>query len=47
MSLCNIGSQKIGRTPKGAYSPRGRSRHLLESLLRTPSEEPSQNPSLL
>ena len=36
---------KIGRTPKGAYSTRGRSRHLLETpfsepllrtLLRTP-----------
>ena len=34
-----------GRTRKGAYSPRGRSRHLLGTpLLRTPSENPSQNP---
>ena len=39
---------KLGRTPKGAYSPRGRSRHLLENpLLRTPSENSSQNPCLL
>ena len=38
----------IGCTPKGAYSTRGRSRHLLETpLLRTPSENPSQNPFLL
>ena len=35
----------LGRTPTGAYSPKGRSRHLLETLLlRTPSENPSQNP---
>ena len=38
----------VGCTPKGAYSTRGRSRHLLETpLLRTPSENPSQNPFLL
>ena len=38
----------VGRTPKGAYSTRGRSRQLLETpLLRTPSENPSQNPFLL
>ena len=35
----------IGRTPKGAYSTRGRSRHLLETpfwepLLRNPSQNP-------
>ena len=35
----------LGRTPKGAYSSRGRSRNLLETafsepLLRTPSENP-------
>ena len=30
------GQGKVGRTPKGAYSPRGRSRHLLE----TPFSEP-------
>ena len=35
----------MGHTPKGAYSSRGRPRHLLESpLLRTPFENPSQNP---
>ena len=39
----------IGRTPKGAYSSRERSRHLLETafsepFLRTLSENPSQNP---
>ena len=38
-----VGPWKIGRTPKGAYSSRGRSRHLLETpfsehLLRTFSE---------
>ena len=39
------GKMLLGRTPKGAYSPRGRSRHLLETpLLRTPSENPSRNP---
>ena len=38
----------LGCTPKGAYSTRGRSRHLLETpLLRTPSENPSQNPFYL
>ena len=40
----------IGRTPKGAYSSRGRSGNLLENafsepLLRTPSENTSQNTS--
>ena len=37
---------QIGLTPKGSCSPGGRSRHLLDSppLLRTPSENPSQNP---
>ena len=38
---------QIGCTPKGSYSPRGRSRHHLETAFRTPSENPSQNPSLL
>ena len=38
----------LGRTPKGAYLPRGRFRHLLETpLLRTPFENPAQNPFLL
>ena len=36
---------RIGHTPKGAYSTKGRSRHLLETpfsepLLRTPSQNP-------
>ena len=30
----------LGRTPKGSYSPRGHSRHLLENLLRTTSGKP-------
>ena len=35
----------LGRTRKGTYSTRGRSRHPSgNSLLRTPSENPSQNP---
>ena len=39
----------VGCTPKGAYSSRGRSGHLLETPFseRTPSENPSENPSLL
>ena len=41
-------STLLGCTPKGAHSTRGRSRHLLETpLLRTPSENPSQNPFLI
>ena len=48
-SLCDCSSVRsrqlsIGRTPKGAYSPRGRSRHLLETAFsETPSGNPSQN----
>ena len=35
----------LGHTPKGSYSLRGSSRHFLEtSLLKTPSDNPSQNP---
>ena len=39
----SLQSPQLGRTPKGSYSPRGRSRHLLgtpfsEPLLRTLSE---------
>ena len=37
----------VGRTPKGAYSSRGRPRHLLETAFSEPSENPSQNPFLL
>ena len=38
-------NSKLGRTPKGAYTPRGHSEHLLEHpLLRPPSKNPSQNP---
>ena len=34
----------VGRTAKGSYSPRGRSRHLLETpFSEPPSENPSQN----
>ena len=41
-------SGPFSEPPDGAYSTRGRSRHLLETpLLRTPSENPSQNPFLL
>ena len=43
---CCFAPPFLGCTPKGAYSPRRRSRHLLRTpLLRTPSENPSQNPS--
>ena len=39
---------QLGRTAKGAYSTRGRSRHLLGTpFWKTPSENPSQNPFLL
>ena len=39
------GKTPVGRTPKGSYSTRGRSRHLLENRpLRTPSENPFSEP---
>ena len=53
----SLANHYLGRTPKGSYSPRGRSRHLLETpfsgnpLLRTlfyckaHSRPPSQNPA--
>ena len=41
-------AQSVGRTPKGSYSPRGSSWHLLEAaLLRTLSGSPFQNILLL